>query len=762
MSTFEASAYILQKVISVEECNGVVKTVTSRLLAKGGGDTVNLCLPLEEYMTIRGSDSGLKMYRKEGHKGKSGHNSEEEEASEEETGTRRSLRLKEKKRQDTAKEAYPPSSNESKKGKGKADDTSDARAHKGLTESNSKDKKAAPHLIEADGDDDDNGTSESEAGSEEENNSEGETEEESTNVTYLTEEFTMESSGEDIYNLWEEYRKVCEIDGNWINKQLRKFNVEAPKPIATELISKIELEGKLVPPDETDMDRGANLKSEMIMYNLKDLTTKGIKEITKCKVIEVDFSGGASTASVKFRVKGIYNGIRAIINVAKSGQAIDLYFKQAIDQYDKLRTVFINNTPQDIKNHNVWKEALRSELGIYSTVVDVMISRRAVTVTFARPREAGFFERKVIGLSIAGNDVTVSRTPFTIIRTPADVVVEGSFNDDIEEAVEAIAIESGPICKMAVVTRKERSAVILTFANYNNAENFVKRRKMTIARGQSNLAMEANIEWGRDNNTRKTKREDTEAAAATAESASILAKLSTLENKFREDRKAGLAEIKRMQKEREKSEEIRQQERKEDILVNWHMITESQTRVLSVVGSTLASIADKQTAVDCITDELADCRGERQMIDFQLMITEGDPSKATMTEILRERRDAVGRKITELQEKRNTVVSQRIILPALPAPSPFPLSLPAPKTKDNGKGHKRKIEVSYVLPDKEMVTQLTDVLKAKGDNREEVSRATWSDTFGSIIEKNLMQLGEVWSFLLPVGIAEKEAVISKF
>lgn len=754
MSLFVASAHILQKVISTEESNGVIKFVDGKFLNKESGKSVEIKLPYDQYMTARGANNALEIYKNGGKRRERDPLSEEEEDEvvEEEGGTRRSKRIKDKKKLDIAKESDPPSSNENKLAKTKTKGpkkSNPKKDEKGSDEG----KNAPPHKIESDGEDTDELNSDIELipAQDEPNNKDGA-------LDYLREEITTDTDGGVLYNLMEKYREVCALDSAWVNKQLRKLDTEPPKPIATDLIAKIELEGKLMVPDDNDMAKGANWRVDMVMYNLKDLSTKGVEDITKCKALDIDFSGGVSTACIRFRIKGIFNGIRAIINTARSGKPVDLYFKQSLDNYDKLRSIYINNTPQEIKNQSLWKEALKNELDSYGTVVDTMILKKIVTVTFARPREAAFFERKIVPLSIAGFNVTASRTPFTILRTPSDVVVEGLYNDDLEEALEAIATETTGICRVAVVCRKDRGALVLTFTNHSKADEFVKRRKMTIERGQSNITMEVNIEWGRDSNTRKAKKDDTEATPADS---TVLAKLTALDNKLKEDKKAGLAELRRLEKERAKQEKIRQQERKEDQLFVLQMIADSQNKVLSVVGNTLASIADKQATLECISDEITDYRGERQLINFQLINAnmEMDPNKF---EALNKRRAELDEKISILNAKRTSIAAERVTFPALPPVTLPTLSLPSPKFKDASNGQKRNVEVMYVAPDKPLVDQLTDILNAREGNRVEASSEAWVSIFEHIIKKNLMQMSEVWTFLLPIGVVEKELIISKF
>lgn len=747
--SFTPNTHILQRVVNIEESNGVISTVTGRFLAKKTGEREDIALALETFMTASGASTALTIFKAEGNTGVRRYESSDDETSDMDKKTRRSERLKNKKKKDTAKESDPPSSNECKKGK----DASPTSKSPNVIISDEESGAKSPNTYESN--DEGNGTdvlsSEDEVGEKKDASQEPQT-------NLYEEDFTVNTDCGTIYELMRDYKKVCGKDHEWVDKQLRRLNIEPPKPTGTDIIDKVELEGILVPPDDEDMERGAEWKADMIMYNMKDLTTKGIEGITRCKVFDVDFSGGSSLASIKFKIKGIYNAIRAIINVARSGLPVDLFFKQALDNYDKLRSIFINNTPPKIKNYALWKESLKNELGIYGTVVDVMILRRTVTVTFARPREAFIFEKKTFHLSIAGFDVTASRTPCTVLRTPSDVVIEGFYNDDAEETIEAIAAGGDPICSLTIVCRKDRGALVATFANYRRAVEFVKQRKMTLVRGNSNLSIDVNIDWCRDSNTRKAKKEEVDSTPGDA--AAVLAKLTALDNKLREDKKAGVAEFKRIEKQREKTEFMRAQERKDDQVRNWHMIAESQNRVLSVVGNTLASIADKQAVIDCITDELTDCRGERQLINFQLMLGGSeDPSKAQLFESLTARKSELDGKISELQGKRNEIVARKIELPVLPPPVMVPLALPATNKES---GVKKRPAITYVTPNRDVVDQFNDILKDKSNNRAEASELAWNTIMEDVTRKNVMQMGDLWTFMLPIGVAEKELIISKY
>lgn len=232
--SFVPDAHILQGVVSIEEHNGVIKTVTGRYLTKKDGLVANIVLPLETYLTNRGATGSLEIFRTHKSMGLPYHVSSEDESSEEESKKRRSERIKQKMRKDNAKEADPPSSNDGKtkprKPKPKlnksaedgAADTSDVISSGSSTSSNGPDDIMED---ETEGELEDDNTNRSD----------------DANITKTTprlfvSEVTSETEPGDVYDLLKEYKKVCEMDYAWVDKQLRRHNKEPPKPKAIDLV----------------------------------------------------------------------------------------------------------------------------------------------------------------------------------------------------------------------------------------------------------------------------------------------------------------------------------------------------------------------------------------------------------------------------------------------------------------------------------------------------------------------------------------------
>lgn len=202
---FAPNAHIIQRVISIEETNGVVKNVTGRFLVKGTGDVMDINLPLETYTAVRGADTALEAYRSNRDKGIIGYYISEDELSEEDVKKRRSERIKNKK--DNAKESEPPSSNENKKTKdNKRKRSNTKRKDKDNEEENNDNGTGTPPLSDTDTSNN-NGYSDSSSEEEEEEPLEKEGSPNAKNDILFEEEITLDTDGGLLYILAKEYKK---------------------------------------------------------------------------------------------------------------------------------------------------------------------------------------------------------------------------------------------------------------------------------------------------------------------------------------------------------------------------------------------------------------------------------------------------------------------------------------------------------------------------------------------------------------------------
>lgn len=207
---FTPNTHILQRVVDIEESNGVINTVTGRFLIKKSGDREDITLALDTFLTASGANTALTIFKSEGKIGVRRYESSEDEISDSDKKTRRSERLKNKKKKDVASEADPPSSNENKKkgsspssmspnanGSGEEGEVESLKAHESNDEGNGTDVLSS--------EDDEEGLKPEAPGG--------------YGILY-EEDFTVNTDCGAIYDLLRDYKKVCNKDHEWVDKQL--------------------------------------------------------------------------------------------------------------------------------------------------------------------------------------------------------------------------------------------------------------------------------------------------------------------------------------------------------------------------------------------------------------------------------------------------------------------------------------------------------------------------------------------------------------
>lgn len=409
MSASAASKFILQGVISLEESNGVIKRVKASFALKANGERFEKVMEYNDFLKINGAAWAISLFKKRGNKPSKGSDEEsEEEALKEKKkekntssiSARRSKRLSEKV-SDKEETTNPTKNNQTPKlpvVMDKCDDHFDSNAVPGNTPKNNvlnshskpkdpvikgvsnntpqqtthtpansppitqvsnaapqpKDNATKPAPSNHDGDHT-IPQGQEDLNLEDDVIEEGEIGSKRVNIVYslLETDILEEITNEEYFALMEEYRLICKRDGDWVDKQLTRLGLEVPDTLGKELVERVELEGSTIPPTEVDLDRGINLKVDMILYNCKDTSNKHITAITKTKITDLDISGNNSAANIIFRVTGVFNGIRAIINVVRSGEGCDLHFRQAIDGFDKERTTFVGGVNGVIRNQDL-------------------------------------------------------------------------------------------------------------------------------------------------------------------------------------------------------------------------------------------------------------------------------------------------------------------------------------------------------------------------------------------------------------------------
>lgn len=440
---------------------------------------------------------------------------------------------------------------------------------------------------------------------------------------------------------------------------------------------------------------------------------------------------------------------------------MDVFFKQSGDPFEKMNNVFIGNA-NDIKNIPAWKAAVRNFMEKHAGKIREVntFNKGFTTVTMERHWQALVFELRPLQAEIMGINVTISRTPFPVLRTPADVVIDGFTLGDRIGVLEIIGREGGPIRYVDFVIRMSRVAAIVTFVRYEDAKRLVGMRTLHLTRENSYMESTLNVDWAKDANTRKEKRIDSAANAPANDTTALSDKLMELE-KWRKEEKKDNEEILAILKEE------RLQERKEDQLVTIQILADLQERLLNAMNCTLSLAADKQANVTKLSSALSDLRFAKTTITVQISnytagFTSGSSEKAI--EELKQLRTELEEEIIKLDKRLDAVLAEKVAPPALPrpnmnllegykqtaattqAPVLKQISGPKPKTK---RTKKKRNEARVIPPHKPSLEEYTLALKGREGDIDNVATNAW--------DKLATELG---GFLLmdnnePIGFCEE-------
>lgn len=596
-------------------------------------------------------------------------------------------------------------------------------------------------------------------------------EDRNTNLDESSEDEESEEEEEKVkVDLFTDYQRIYRRDGKYVNEVIRRLNGEKEEEDAEreedELVERAQLEGALTVVEDVDIERGRNWECDMILYNLRNYSTRAIENLVGCKIKDVNFSMGAMGV-IMFRIVGTYNAIQAIVNVANSGEGTyskyntnhkgitviadaELFFKQGSDDFEKLRNVFILGAPE-IKNVEAWKAAVRSEinnLGIEVKVKEVGVFNKGfTTVTFLRHKEALIFEKRPYPIEIMGHNVTISRTAFPVIRTPADVVVDGFHLEDRAEIINLIQREGGPIRLIEFLPRMSKVSAIVTLARFSDATKLVKLRNTPLIKEHSNVESTITFEWGRDVNTRKERKTEGKSTQNTGEKSDALAltfkeKLVDMDKWRREDKKEAEEAMRKMREENQK-------ERKEDKIAAFQIMADLQERIVSLISMVMSAVADKQASVAKLTGALSDLRQARLIVNVQITKQEGktqDENRARIVADLKAQRAIIEEEIKTADDRLEGVINAKILLPVLPSPSvrlieasaPVKINKQARNMKDN---NKRRSEARLIPPNKMALEEYSIALKNKEGQIEQIAGTCWN-TLRSELEGFLIMEGE--------------------
>lgn len=361
---------------------------------------------------------------------------------------------------------------------------------------------------------------------------------------------------------------------------------------------------------------------------------------------------------------GLLNAIKAIIRAKEHPADVDVYFRQATDHYDKLRVVQVWGTHGEIKDADKasWKRVIKHSLESKGEILDVAIfSKGFIVVTFKHVEDAKKFEGLPVRFNFNQHVLVASYSTAAPVIFPDDVVLDGFYADDRKNVVNLILASGGPFRRIHFYKLpSSKLAAIISFVQHSDAIKFASLEKIMLRREGSIVGVTLVPSLCKDFNMKKEKRDN--ASKANQDNAAIEGRIIDLEKRLMDDRKAGVAELSRMDK-------ARRQERDEDRQAFLRVVTESQQRVAQAMAYVVSVMMDKQATINHLTMKMSHCREDRLTISHQIDKWEDNPAKAERVRELIEERKIIGATITKLEEEMAKVLETKVELPMLEAPS---------------------------------------------------------------------------------------------
>lgn len=401
-------------------------------------------------------------------------------------------------------------------------------------------------------------------------------------------------------------------------------------------------------------------------------------------------------------------------------------------------------------------------------MVEVIIYRKGtITVTFSRHREALLFEKHTVAFTAMGFNLTASRSSIPVLRTPSDVVVDGLYASDKEEVIELVGSEGGILRRLEVVERVNKGSLVVSFAKHSEAEAFVKRRKYTMIRENSNIAVSLAIEWGLDFNTKKERKEEHESAKSknsnqgkestvtAAAAAAVSSRLGEIEKSMREDRRAATQAFEQMNTQRDK-------QRREDQMMIIQTIAESNANIMGIMGASLAHMADKQATIACLSNDIADVRGEKMMITMQIVNAEASntPEQAAKAIALKAKEAVLDRELRELKGNMSKIIMQKFEVPALPPPSVNLIEYNPKQTNKVSRRKRKANTIATISPNKQYAESLALKLKGNENKRSEIAKDEWNHLRVQM-EETINEHAGLWLFKGTADTSSKVELVGK-
>lgn len=367
--------------------------------------------------------------------------------------------------------------------------------------------------------------------------------------------------------------------------------------------------------DEDEEKRRMVDPCALVVYNPPKYESKALERYLGCEVISVDYNGGSSGIFVM--VKGVANGQEASDRINDIGGPTEVYMKQSVDPFDKLRNVSVLGGVPNMPNGDAVKEGLMRAAVRYGEVEEVNYYKKSgfFCIIFKEVKTARRFENapEPIRVVIFNATYTLVRNPIPILRDPCDVVVDGFFPED-ETQVKAMIKERGNFIKsIRFVTRTPTYCAIVSFKSFKDAEAFANSKvPMTFTRPFSSIVTTCEIVWARDFNSRRGRKDNSNNNAESIKAVmGVEEGFINLRESYKSDRKEFLKELERIEKARDR-------DRVENRVFVVNMVADMQDRMTDNMDMMVDKLMDYNSTVNCNNIKLIGLQSERSSLSQRI------------------------------------------------------------------------------------------------------------------------------------------------
>lgn len=424
---------------------------------------------------------------------------------------------------------------------------------------------------------------------------------------------------------------------------------------------------------EQERTRRATVPVEIIIYNSPAITLEEMEAFVEEEVKYIDASSTLSdfktVNQVGITVIGIETARRVLWRVNKRAiGGSEAHIRQTDAGWERLRDLKMNGLPMDLGNIAEWQEAIAYELDYFFRVLDVVIFRErgSGSVIARNSKDADNF--KTVTLEIMGAEITFTRTQFTKLEAPGDVIVEGFNASEVAAIKDDVLQLVGPYNSFRTVVRSGKSLGCISFVNFNDAKAFVEGDVViTLRREETRKPVVITANWLKEWNSSGGRLNSGTSAGSPAKG----------NNRMQPPDNSLERRVNSMERSNKKSEEAYaamefrlKKEMLEQTQLNWELIGENNAALWQAVATSLSKMNAKSLDAQTCLLELSSLIGELGTVNSRMMLFEAvginNPSVLErMDSIAKEKAtvlDLIEAKKAELKE----INSREVAMAALP------------------------------------------------------------------------------------------------